>query len=392
MATERRPLVLNMGPQHPSTHGVLRLVLELDGETVLSCEPVIGYLHTGIEKTAENLTYNQAVTVIDRMDYLSPLTNNLAYVLAVEKLLKIEVPERTRSIRVLFCELSRMASHLVWLGTAAMDMGAMSVFFYCFREREKILDLIEMTTGARMNPSYFRVGGLMADLPQGFSEKLHALLDEFPEWLDNYRKLLGTNVLWVERLRGAAVVSQEAALAYGLTGPTLRSTGVELDLRKAQPYSGYEQFEFDVPVRQNGDAYDRYELRLEEMVQSARIVRQAIDRLPDGPWHIDDWRIFPPDKHQHVEKNMEALIYHFKLFTEGFKVPAGEAYQGVEGPRGEIGCYVVSDGSARPMRVRARTPSFYNLQALPLMVKDRLIADLITAIGSIDIVLGDVDR
>ncbi len=392
MAEEKRSLTLNMGPQHPSTHGVLRLVLELDGEVVRRCEPVIGYLHTGIEKTAENLTYNQAVTVIDRMDYLSPLTNNLAYVLAVEKLLGITVPPRTRTIRVMFSELSRIASHLVWLGTAAMDMGAMSVFFYCFREREKILDLIEMTAGTRMNPSYFRVGGLLADLPDGFSDKLGALLDEFPTWLQNYRDLLGSNLLWVERLRGAAVISKEDALAYGLTGQTLRSTGVDLDLRKAQPYSGYEDFTFNVPVRQHGDAYDRYELRLEEMVESAGIVRQAIERLPDGPWHIDDWRIFPPDKHQHVERDMEALIYHFKLFTQGFKVPPGEAYQGVEGPRGEIGCYVVADGTARPMRVRVRAPSFYNLQSLPLMVKDRLIADLITAIGSIDIVLGDVDR
>ncbi len=392
MAEEKRSLTLNMGPQHPSTHGVLRLVLELDGEVVRRCEPVIGYLHTGIEKTAENLTYNQAVTVIDRMDYLSPLTNNLAYVLAVEKLLGIAVPPRTRTIRVMFSELSRIASHLVWLGTAAMDMGAMSVFFYCFREREKILDLIEMTAGTRMNPSYFRVGGLLADLPDGFSDKLGALLDEFPTWLQNYRDLLGSNLLWVERLRGAAVISKEDALAYGLTGQTLRSTGVDLDLRKAQPYSGYEDFTFNVPVRQHGDAYDRYELRLEEMVESAGIVRQAIERLPDGPWHIDDWRIFPPDKHQHVERDMEALIYHFKLFTQGFKVPPGEAYQGVEGPRGEIGCYVVADGTARPMRVRVRAPSFYNLQSLPLMVKDRLIADLITAIGSIDIVLGDVDR
>lgn len=391
MAAELKPLVLNMGPQHPSTHGVLRLVLELDGETVVSCEPVIGYLHTGIEKTAENLTYNQAVTVIDRMDYLSPLTNNLAYIMAVEQLLGVEVPKRTQYIRVMFSELSRMGSHLVWLGTSAMELGAMSVFFYCFRMRERILDLIEMASGARMNPSYFRAGGLMHDLPDGWEEKARAFVDEFPTWLKNYKDLLDLNILWVDRMRGSGRISREDALSYGLTGPNLRATGLALDLRKAKPYSSYEEFEFEVPTGQNGDAYDRYAVRMKEMEESRRIIRQGLDRLPKGPWHIDDWRIFPPEK-SHVEKNMEALIYHFKLFTEGFKVKPGDAYAAVEGPKGEIGCYVVADGTARPMRVRVRPPSFYNVQALPPMVHGQMIPDLIATVGSVDFVLGEVDR
>jgi len=391
MPTETKPLVLNIGPQHPSTHGVLRVVVELDGETVMNARPVIGYLHTGIEKTAENLNYNQAVTVIDRMDYVSPITNNLAYVLAVEELLGITVPKRTQYIRVLFSELSRIASHLIWTGTAAMDMGAMSVFFYCFREREIILDLIEMTAGARMNPSYFRPGGLTHDLPEGFMEKCRSFVDDFPNWIRTYRDLLEENVIWIERLKGTAPITQEDALGLGLSGPLVRSTGIPFDLRKLKPYSSYEDFEFDVVTGTHGDAYDRFEIRVGEMEQSARIVRQALDNMPDGPWHIDDWRIFPPDRAR-IAKDMEALIYHFKLFTEGFKVPPGEAYVGTEGPKGEIGCRVVSDGSARPMRVRVRPPSFFNLQALPIMAKGQLLADLIAAIGSIDIVLGEVDR
>lgn len=391
MAAETQPLVLSLGPQHPSTHGVLRLMLELDGETVVSCRPVIGYLHTGIEKTAENLTFNQAVTVVDRADYLSPITNNFAYVLAVEKLLGIRVPKRCEYIRVMFAEISRIASHLVWLGTSAMDMGAMSVFFYCLRERELALDLIEMTAGVRMNPSYFRVGGLMADLPEGFEEKARAFLDDFPNWLKSYEDLLGDNILWVERLKGAAVISREDALSFGCTGPVLRSCGVPYDLRKLAPYSSYEDFDFEVPTGENGDAYDRYTIRLREMAESAKIIRQVLDHLPDGPWHVDDWRIFPPDK-SHVAKDMEALIYHFKLYTEGFKVSRGDAYAAVEGPRGEIGCNVVADGGPKPMRVRMRPPTFYHVEALPVMVEGRMIADLIAAIGSVDIVLGEVDR
>lgn len=391
MTQDTKPMVINMGPQHPSTHGVLRLVLELDGETVVGCEPQIGYLHTGIEKTAEDLTYTQAITVIERMDYLSPLTNNLAYVLAVEKLLGIEVPERVNVLRVMFTELSRLASHLVWLGTAAMDMGAMSVFFYCFRERELILDLFEMAAGARLHPMYFRVGGVLHDIPDGFLDKLKSFLVEFPKWMNEYHSLLSDNILWVERLKGIAKISREDCLEYGLTGPVLRGTGLAHDLRKTNPYCGYESYDFDIPSYDGCDAYARYCVRIDEMRQGYRILQQTVDRLPEGPTHIDDWRIFPPAK-QEIANNMEALIYHFKLFTEGFRVPKGEAYAGIEGPKGEIGAYVVSDGSARPMRFRCRPPSFYSLQALPKMVRQALIADTVAAIGSIDIVLGEVDR
>jgi len=391
MAAETEPLVLSLGPQHPSTHGVLRLILTLDGETVIDCKPVIGYLHTGIEKTAENLTYNQAITVIERADYLAPMTNNLAYVLAVEKLLGLTVPKRAQYIRVLFAEITRIASHLIWLGTSAMDMGAMSPFFYCLRQRDLALDLIEMTGGTRMHPFYFRVGGLTYDLPEGFVEKCRAFVDGLPAWIKSYEALLGDNILWVERLRGAAVISREDALSFGCTGPVIRSVGLPYDMRKLRPYSSYEDFEFEVPIGENGDAYDRYTIRLREMVESTKIIRQVLDNLPEGPWHVDDWRIFPPDK-ANIGKDMEALIYHFKLFTEGFKVKPGDAYVAVEGPRGEIGCNVVADGTAKPMRVRMRPPTFYHVEALPVMVRGRLIADVIAAIGSIDIVLGEVDR
>jgi NADH-quinone oxidoreductase subunit D len=391
VSTELRPMVINMGPQHPSTHGVLRVVLKLDGETVLDADPEIGYLHTGIEKTAENLNWNQAVTVVDRADYLSPVTNNLAYILAVEKLLGITPPKRAQYLRVILAELSRLGSHLVWLGTHALDMGAMSVFFYCFRQRERVLDLLEMMTGARLHQSWIRAGGVVADIPPGFAEKLREFCDDFPRWVRDYRALLDENPIWIERLKGVAVISAEDAINYGLTGPCLRGSGVALDLRKARPYSSYEDFEFDVPAFPDGDAYSRYQVRLAEMTESAKILRQAIDNLPEGTHHIDDWRIFPPSKEE-IGRNMEALIYHFKLFTEGYRVPKGDAYASVEGPKGEIGCYVVSDGSAHPVRVRIRPPSFYNLQALPHLVRGGLIADVVVAIGSIDIVLGEVDR
>lgn len=388
---ELRPMVINMGPQHPSTHGVLRVILQLDGETVVKADPDIGYLHTGIEKTAENLNWNQAVTVVDRADYLSPVTNNLAYILAVEKLLGITPPRRAQYIRVIMAELSRLGSHLVWLGTHALDLGAMSVFFYCFRQRERILDLLEMLTGARLHQSWIRAGGVVDDLPPGFTDKLREFVDDFPRWVGEYRGLLDENPIWLERLKGVAVIRREDAINYGLTGPSLRGSGVPVDLRKVRPYSSYEDFEFEVPVGEDGDAYSRYQVRLAEMVESAKILKQALEGLPEGPYAIDDWRIFPPKKEE-IGRNMEALIYHFKLFTEGYRVPKGDAYAGVEGPRGEIGCYVVSDGSSHPMRVHIRAPSFYNLGALPHLVQGSLIADVVVAIGSIDIVLGDVDR
>jgi NADH-quinone oxidoreductase subunit D len=385
------PMVLNMGPQHPSTHGVLRLILELDGENVVSMKPDIGYLHTGFEKSGEKLRFQQACTLTDRMDYLSPLTNNLAYVLAVERLLGIEVPERARTIRVLFSELGRIASHLVWLGTHAMDIGAMGVFFYCFRQRERILDFIERVSGVRLNPSYFRVGGLMRDLPPGLTEDIQAFVKDHPAWMADYDALLRRNPIWLERLRGVAVLDRDTCLKYGVTGPILRAAGDSRDLRRTAPYLGYETYAFDVPTGEHGDAYDRYQVRMREMAESLKIVQQALDRLEPGPIWVDDGKIAPPPK-ERIEHDMEALIHHFKVFTHGFQVPAGEAYAGVEGPRGEIGFYVVSDGGSRPYRFRPRTPSFFNLQALPEMCRGSLVADVITAIGSIDIVLGDVDR
>ena len=391
MAVQTRPMVINMGPQHPATHGVLRLVLELDGEVVRSMKPEIGYLHTGFEKSGENLRYQQACTLTDRMDYLSPHANNLAYVLAVEKLMGIEVPERARALRVLFAELGRISSHLVWLGTHAMDIGAMGLFFYCFREREKILDMIESTAGVRLNPSYFRIGGVMRDTPEGFERMVRDFVDELPRWIQSYRALLDRNPIWRERLIGNAPIDARTCAQYGVTGPILRATGVARDLRRVAPYLGYERYAFDVPVFEGGDSYDRYRVRMAEMEQSRRIIYQVLDALEPGPVQIDDWKVAPPPK-EHLAHDMEALIHHFKLYTQGFNVPVGEAYAGVEGPRGEIGFYVVSDGGAKPFRFRPRTPSFFNLQALPAMTVNELVADVITAIGSIDIVLGDVDR
>jgi NADH-quinone oxidoreductase subunit D len=385
-------MVINLGPQHPSTHGVLRVRLTLDGERVVHAEPVIGYLHTGFEKTAETLTYQQCNTITDRLDYLAPMTNNLAYVLAVEKLMDLDVPKRAQYIRVLFSELTRIASHLVWLGTHVMDLGAMSLFFYCFHEREIILDLIEAAAGVRMNPSYFRVGGLAYDLPDGFHEKVRDFLKDFPRWLKMYRNIVDGNPLLNERLQGISVLDREACYQYGVTGPNIRATGLALDLRKDEPYCFYEEFDFQVPVRQESDAYARFWVRYEEMYESYKICEQVLEKIsPLGEYATRDRKVSLPPRDE-IYGNMEALIHQFKLVTAGFSVPAGEVYQAVEGPRGEMGFYLVSDGGPKPYRWRARTPSYYNLQTMPILAKDGLVADVITAIGSIDIMLGDVDK
>jgi len=391
VTVETRTMTLNMGPQHPSTHGVLRLVLELDGEVVVKCVPHMGYLHTGIEKIAEAKRYQQVVPTTDRMDYLAPMLNNLVYSLAVEKLLGIEAPERARVIRVMMSELSRIKSHLVWLGTHALDVGAMSVFLYCFREREKIIDLYEMVSGQRMMSSYIRVGGLMADLPPGFGEKVREFLEDFPARVDEYEDLLTRNKLWLQRTRGVGVLKREDAISLGVSGPTLRASGVPWDVRKSHPYSGFERYDFEISQGKHGDVYDRYLCRMFEMRQSVRIARQALDRLPGGPINVEDPKIVPPPKHR-VKQSMEALIHHFKLWSEGFSVPPGEAYVSIESGKGELGCYIVSDGSNKPYRVHYRAPSFANLQALPRMVEGRMVADVVAVIGSIDIVLGEVDR
>jgi NADH-quinone oxidoreductase subunit D len=391
-ATRQDTMTINMGPQHPSTHGVLRLVLTLEGERVLRCEPDIGYLHTGIEKTAEAKSYFKALVVTDRMDYLAPLSNNLGYALAVEKLLGIEaVPEKAMVARVALVELQRIASHLVWLGTHALDLGAMSMFLYCFRERELILDIFELCSGVRLMTSYIMPGGLQADLPAGFDDQVRTFIKLFPARLGEYHDLLTNNRLWVERTKGVGRISTADAIAYGCSGPTLRGSGVPYDVRKMFPYSGYERFQFDVPVGSNGDVYDRYLVRMLEMDQSLNIVRQAIESMPPGPWQVDDRKIVPPQKWE-VSSNMEALIHHFKLYTEGYRPPAGEVYLRTESPKGELGYYLVSDGSARPYRMHVRAASFANLQALPKMVQGQLLSDVVAAIGSIDIVLGEVDR
>lgn len=390
-ALSRDTMVINLGPQHPATHGVLRVRLELDGEKVLRAEPVIGYLHTGFEKTAETHTYQQATTLTDRMDYLAPMSNNLAYVLAVEKLMGLEVPKRAQYIRVLFAELTRLASHLVWLGTAVMDLGAMSLFFYCFREREIILDLVEVTTGVRMNPSYFRVGGLAYDLPDGFHSRCQAFIDDFPRWMTSFRGLI-ENTLVEDRLRGVGMLNREQALALSVTGPMLRATGLAHDLRRAEPYCFYDEFDFQIPTRTEGDSYARMWVRIEEMYESLAIVRQVLPKItPRGPFMTADRKVALPPREE-IYGNMEALIHQFKLVSQGFPVPKGEVYQAVEGPRGEMGFYLVSDGGPRPYRWRARTPSFYNLQSLPELCRGELVADVIVNIGTVDIVLGDVDK
>ncbi len=384
-------MIVNMGPQHPSTHGVLRVVLELEGETIVNCECQIGYLHTGMEKEGEYQQYLKCLTMTDRMDYLSANNNNLAYVLAVEKLLDIEVPERGQALRVMLCELSRIASHCVWLGTGALDLGAMTPFFWIFREREKILDMFEMFSGVRMMPSWIVPGGLRGDMPEGFETRLRAFLAEFPKALEETEALLVDNPIWIERTRHIGQISIDDALALGLSGPITRGSGLNWDLRKTNPYSGYEKYDFAVPVGTYGDVYDRFLVRLAEMKESTKILQQVIDGLPEGDWNSKDRKIVPPPREE-LDNSMESLIHHFKLWTEGFHPPVGEVYQGIEGPKGELGWYIVSDGTNRPYRWHVRPSSFMNLQALKPMVIGRMIADVVAVIGSIDIVLGEIDR
>ena len=386
-----RTMILNMGPQHPSTHGVLRLILEIDGENVVRMMPDIGYLHTGIEKTCEAKFYQQVVPLTDRIDYLCPMTNNLCYVLAAEKLLGLEIPPRAQWLRVMLNELTRINSHLVWLGTHALDIGAMSVFLYCFREREDLLRLFEMVSGQRMMTSYFRVGGLALEPPLGFFERVKQFADRFPEKVNEYEGLLTSNPIWVERTKKVAYLAPDDAIALGATGPTLRASGVDWDLRRDMPYSGYDQFQFKVPVRSEGDVFSRYMVRVEELRESNKIVQQALAGLPEGRIKAEAPKVVLPEREK-MKTQMEALIYHFKIITEGFTVPAGEVYQAIESPRGEMGYYIVSDGTAKPYRVHMRSPSYVNLQALPKMCEGRLIADVVAAIGSIDIVLGEIDR
>jgi NADH-quinone oxidoreductase subunit D len=386
-----RTMVLNMGPQHPSTHGVLRVLLEIDGETVVRMMPDIGYLHTGIEKTCEAKFYQQVVPLTDRIDYLCPMTNNLCYVLAVEKLLGLEIPPKAQWLRVLLNELTRINSHLVWLGTHALDLGAMTVFLYCFREREEILKMFEMVSGQRMMTSYFRVGGIALEPPLGFFDRVRDFAGYFPEKVDEYENLLTGNPIWKMRTKGVARLTAEDAIALGASGPTLRGSGVDFDLRRDIPYSSYEKFQFKVPVSSEGDVYARYMVRVQELRESIGIVRQALDGMPEGPIKADAPGVVLPEREK-MKTEMEALIYHFKIITEGFAVPVGEVYQAVESPRGEMGYYVVSDGTAKPYRVHMRAACFANLQTLPTMCEGRLLADVVAAIGSIDIVLGEIDR
>jgi NADH-quinone oxidoreductase subunit D len=386
-------MTINMGPQHPSTHGVLRLILTIEGETVVKAVPDIGFLHTGIEKTAEAKTYHQALVLTDRMDYLAPLCNNLGYSLAVEKLLGIEdeINDKIKYTRVLLAELQRIASHLVWLGSHAIDLGAMSVFLYCFRERELILDVFEYISGVRMMTSYICPGGLQAELPPGFAEKVRAFTSIFPDRLREYHDLLTNNQLWLDRTKGVGYLTAKDAIAYGASGPVLRGSGVVWDIRKAFPYSGYENFDFEIPVGSNGDVYDRYLVRMLEMEESLKIVNQALEGLPTGAYRVNNPKISPPPKWQ-ITGSMEALIHHFKLYTEGYRPPQGDVFVRTESPKGELGFYIVSDGTAKPYRMHVRAPSFANLQALPLMIEGSFLADVVAAIGSIDIVLGEVDR
>ena len=385
-------MVLNMGPQHPSTHGVLRIVLELDGEFVISARPHIGYLHTGIEKNCENKTYSQVITLTDRLDYLAPLSNNLCYCMAVERLIGLEIPKRAQYIRVLLTELTRIASHLVWLGTHAIDLGAMTVFLYCFREREEIMRIFELVSGQRMMTSYFRIGGLALEPPPGWLERIARFMDTFPGHVDEYETLLTQNRIWLARTQGVGVLSREDAIALGVSGPTLRGSGVAYDVRKMFPYSSYEEFDFNVPVETAGDCYARYLVRVAEIRESIKIILQAIKVVPaTGPIRTEAPGIVPPAREE-MKTSIEGLIYHFKIFTEGFAPPPGEVYQCIESPRGELGFFVASDGSAKPYRVKVRAPSFVNLQAVSKLVEGRLIADVVACIGTTDIVLGEVDR
>jgi NADH-quinone oxidoreductase subunit D len=384
-------MVLNMGPQHPSTHGVLRLVIELDGETIVSLAPDIGYLHTGIEKTCEAKFYAQVIPLTDRIDYLAPMCNNLGYALAVEKLLELEIPERAQYIRVLFMELMRLNSHLVWLGTHAMDIGALTVFLYCFREREELMRIFEAVSGQRMMTSYIRIGGVSMEPPLDLFDRIRAFLKTFPSKIAEYEGLLNNNPIWYSRLKGVGYISGADAIALGVTGPPLRASGVDFDVRRDMPYSGYEKFKFAVPVSNDGDVWARYLLRMQEMRESVSICLQALDGMPEGRIVADAPKIILPDREQ-MKTQMESLIHHFKIVTEGFAVPAGEATSSIEAPHGMMNYYVVSDGTAKPYRVHMRNADFATLQALETMCKGRLIADVVAVIGSIDIVLGAIDR
>jgi len=385
-------MTVNMGPQHPSTHGVLRLVLELDGEVIQSVMPTIGYLHTGIEKTAEQKKWQQVIPLVERMDYLGAQSNSLAYAMAVEKLLGLEMPGRVKDIRVLIAELQRIASHLIWLGTHAMEIGAVSMLFYAIRERELLLNINELIAGFRFFPSYIRIGGLREDLPRGFHESVNAFLDRFPAKIDEFEGLLTKNDIFRRRTQGVGVITQDDAMNWGLVGPILRATGSDYDVRRYFPYLGYETYTFNIPTASEGDVYARYRVRIAEMRESVKICKQAISRItPSGVWACDDPRVVPPPKDK-VYSEMEALIQHFLIYSQGFTVPAGEAYVPIEGPRGEHGTYIVSDGTNRPWRVKMRAPSFMAIQSLPAVVRGGLIADVVAVIGSTDVVMGDCDR
>ena len=384
-------MIINMGPQHPSTHGVLRLMMELDSEEVLRIKPVIGYLHTGMEKTGEELTYVQGGTNVTRMDYAAPFSNELVYSLATERLLDVEVPERAQWIRMMMAELNRMSSHLLFQATNGMDIGAVSMMLYGWREREEVLRLFERITGLRMNHNYIRPGGVAADLPAGWQDDVMKVCDTVEAGVNDYDQLLSDNPIWRERTVGVGVISTEECLARSITGPILRSTGFAWDLRKTQPYLPYEEVDWDVVYTSNGDVFDRYRIRLFEIIESAKIVRQCVDRMPAGDFRVQDKKITPPPRAR-IDESMEALIHHFKLFTEGFKVPPGETYTSVESPRGEIGCYMVSDGSGKPVRMHIRGPSFYNLQATEAMTEGSLVADAVAIVSSIDPIMGEVDR
>ena len=390
MATTEK-MTLNMGPQHPSTHGVLRLVLELDGEVITKITPDIGYLHRGVEKLSEHRTYHQVLPLTDRLDYLAPMSNNLGYILAVEKLLDIEVPERAQTIRVIMAEMTRLESHLVWLACHALDIGAMTVFLYAFREREVVMETYELISGARMTSNFFRAGGLSMDVPPEFEKKVRDFVVDMPGYLDTYEGLLTTNPIWLKRTVGNGVISKENAIDIGLTGPALRGSGVDWDMRRDNSYSGYDSYQFQVPVGEKCDTFDRYKVRLVEMRESCKIINQALDRLKPGPVLADCPQVCYPPK-ENVYNSIEGLIHHFKIASEGYPVPEGEVYQGIEAPKGELGYYIVSDGSSKPYRMRIRPPSFVNLQAIEQMSTGTMIADLVAVIGTLDIVLGEIDR
>jgi NADH-quinone oxidoreductase subunit D len=387
----KETMTVNMGPQHPSTHGVLRLVIELDGEIIEKITPHIGYLHRGVEKLSEHRTYHQTIPLTDRLDYLAPMSNNLGYVLAVEKLLGMEIPERAQTVRVMLAELTRLKSHLVWIACHALDIGAMTVFIYAFREREKVMQLYEKISGARMTSNYFRVGGLSSDVYDGFEKDVQEIIDTFPGHLDTYEGLLTKNTIWMQRTIGNGVISAEDAIDAGITGPALRGSGVDWDLRRDNPYSGYEKYSFKVPVGEKCDTFDRYKVRLIEMREAIKIISQALAALKPGPVLADEPQVCYPPK-ENVYNTIEGLIHHFKIASEGFPVPEGEVYQGIEAPKGELGYYIVSDGGNKPYRMRVRPPSFVNLSAIEKMAKGAMIADLVAVIGTLDIVLGEIDR